>query len=81
MNWVAVVIIYLLSWWTIFFAVLPWGVKSRWESPDDGVKGAEPGAPVEPRLARKALMTSGLALVATLIIAGVLSSGVLNRAD
>lgn len=77
MNWVGVVVIFIMSWWTLFFAVLPWGVKSRWEAEDDGVLGAEAGAPTKPQLMRKALITTGLATAATIIISAIILSGVL----
>jgi hypothetical protein len=44
MNPAGAIVIYVLIWWSVFFAVLPWGVRGRWESDDDGVKGADPGA-------------------------------------
>lgn len=81
MNPVGVIIIFLLSWWMIFFAVLPLGVRGRWESEDDGVKGAEPGAPAAPDLKKKALITTGLAAIATLIISLIGASGVLVPKD
>lgn len=77
MNPVGLIVIFLLSWWMIFFAVLPIGVRSRWESEDDGVKGADPGAPASPDLKKKMLITTGLALIATVIIAAIGASGVL----
>ncbi len=81
MNAVGLIIIFLLSWWMIFFAVLPLGVRGRWESDDDGVKGAEPGAPAAPDLKKKIMITTGLAAIATVIIAAIGASGVLMPKD
>lgn len=81
MNWVGVVVIFTMSWWTLLFAVLPWGVRSRWESEDDGVAGAEAGAPTRPELVRKALITTALATVATAIICAVIVTGVFASKD
>lgn len=60
MSWATGVMVYLVIWWTILFAVLPLGVR-RVENPG---KGEERGAPERPQLARKAIITS--------IVAGVL---------
>lgn len=78
MNIFGGIVIYLVVWWIVFFTVLPWGVQSRWESPDDGVSGAEPGAPVAPDLKRKMLITSAIAFGVWLVIVGVIVSGVIN---
>lgn len=54
--------IYFLVWWTVIFAVLPWGVRSQHE--DDAVDtGTEPGAPQRPLLIRKVLATTVVAAV------------------
>jgi predicted secreted protein len=51
------VAIYLVIWFIVLFAVLPFGVKSQREA-GDVVKGTDPGAPVAPRLLLKALWTT-----------------------
>ena len=71
MSWATGVMVYLVIWWTILFAVLPLGVRQV-ENPG---KGEERGAPERPQLARKAIITS--------IVAAVLWIGFyfLHRAD
>jgi predicted secreted protein len=61
--------LYFVVWWTVLFAVLPFGVQTQAE---DGaiVAGSEPGAPSMPRLAEKALWTT---LVADLVFLGALA--------
>ena len=60
MSWVTAVILYLVVWWVTLFAVLPlWVTPSE---PDD--PGFAAGAPQQPRLLRKALVTT---LAATLV--------------
>jgi predicted secreted protein len=44
--------IYFIIWWTVLFAVLPWGVRSQLES-GSIAPGTDPGAPAIPRLLRK----------------------------
>lgn len=81
MNPVGVAITFALTWWAVFFAVLPFGVRSRWEEADDGVKGADPGAPTAPDLKRKLLTTTLIAAVLTAVIAGVAASGLIRFRD
>ncbi len=54
--------IFLTIWFTVLFAVLPFGVRSQAES-GDIVAGTDPGAPVAPRLLAKAIWTSLVSLV------------------
>jgi len=56
--------VYFTLWWTVLFAVLPFGVKSLEETPGAEIPpGADRGAPVAPMLLRKALATSLIAAV------------------
>jgi predicted secreted protein len=54
--------IYFTIWWVALFAVLPFGVRSQSEEPDRAL-GTDPGAPVAPRLALKALITTGISAI------------------
>lgn len=81
MNPVSVVVIFVLVWWCVFFAMLPIGVKGRWESEVDGVEGADPGAPQDPNLRKKALWTTLAATGITALIVVVNLSGVINFRD
>ncbi len=81
MGPVQIVIIFILVWWCVFFAMLPMGVKSRWESQGDGVAGADPGAPADPGLKRKAILTTGVAAALTAVIAIIIATGAVNFGD
>ena len=59
MSWATGVMVYLVLWWTVLFAVLPLGVR-RVEKPGTG---EEHGAPERPELLRKAIITSAVAAV------------------
>jgi predicted secreted protein len=59
MSWATGIMVYLVLWWTVLFAVLPLGVR-RVERPG---KGQERGAPERPDLLRKAVITSVVAAV------------------
>ncbi|MEM9223126.1 MAG: DUF1467 family protein [Pseudomonadota bacterium] len=66
--------VYFIIWWILLFAVLPWGRRDP--DPEDAtVAGADRGAPAQPRLWRKLIITtigSGFIFAAFL---GVLNSG------
>ena len=57
--------IFVLIWWVVLFAVLPWGIRSQHEG-GEMVPGTDPGAPTTFRLGRKLLWTT---LVAAAIYA------------
>ena len=59
MSWVTGVMVYLVIWWTVLFAILPLGVRRR-ENPG---RGQDRGAPERPDLVRKAIITSIVAAV------------------
>jgi predicted secreted protein len=54
MGWATGLMVYIVIWWIILFAVLPLGVR-RVENP--GI-GQDHGAPEVPQLLRKAIITS-----------------------
>jgi len=56
------VAVYFTVWWIVLFAVLPWGISSQDEARDI-VPGSDPGAPMLPHLAVKALWTTGISAV------------------
>jgi predicted secreted protein len=65
MSLATAIAIYFVIWWTVLFAVLPWGVRSQEESGAVS-KGTDPGAPAIPHLGRKLIWTS---IVAALVFA------------
>jgi len=65
MSLATAVAIYFLIWWTVLFAVLPWGVRSQQEG-GSVAPGTDPGAPAIPRLKRKLVLTT---IVAALVFA------------
>ena len=63
MPWILGLALYFIIWWTLLFAVLPFGVQSQQEAREI-VPGSEPGAPARPRLLLKVLVNT--------VVAGVL---------
>lgn len=59
--------VFVTIWFTVLFAVLPFGVRSQHEA-GDIVAGTDPGAPVAPRLLAKALWTT---LVSAVVFIGL----------
>jgi predicted secreted protein len=57
--WFSQAAIFLLIWFVILFAVLPWGVRQ----PTEPEPGHDPGAPVNPQLGRKAIITTVISLL------------------
>lgn len=66
--------IYLLIWWTMLFAVLPLGVR-RQENPE---QGHDPGAPKEPMLVKKAIITSLVSAIVWLAIYWAMESNMIR---
>ncbi|MBM3647491.1 MAG: DUF1467 family protein [Alphaproteobacteria bacterium] len=59
MRWATGIMVYLVIWWTVLFAVLPLGVR-RVRAPG---RGEDHGAPERPELLRKAIITTVVAAV------------------
>jgi len=57
MNWFEGIVAYVVIWWVVLFAVLPFGVRPA----PEGDPGHAAGAPANPRLALKAAVTTLIA--------------------
>ncbi|MEM1378782.1 MAG: DUF1467 family protein [Pseudomonadota bacterium] len=62
MGWLSAFAIFFIIWWTTLFAVLPFGVRSQAED-NDITMGTEAGAPSNPRIGFKLLMTTGISFL------------------
>ena len=60
--------IYLTIWWTVLFAVLPLGTQTHAEAGIDKGDGGDPGAPVDPKLARKFITTTWVSAIVFAIV-------------
>lgn len=70
----SMIAIFFVVWWLSFVAVLPIGNRSQAEA-GEITAGTEPGAPITPRLGRRLLIATGLAIVMT----GLLMWGMSNE--
>ena len=55
--------IYMIVWWTVLFAVLPFGSKTYAEAGIEVTDGGDPGAPVDPKLKKKLWTTTWVAAI------------------
>ncbi len=74
MNTFATIVTFLVIWWLILFMVLPFGVAP----PDVVEKGHASSAPAKPRLLRKLLITTVLAIVVTIAVQWFVQSGLIE---
>lgn len=70
--------IFLTIWWTVLFAVLPLGVVSHAEAGIDKGDGGDPGAPVDPKLKQKFLLTTAIASVLFALLWGAIHFGLVK---
>ena len=60
MAWTTIVAIYFIIWWTVLFAVLPFGITSQHET-GEIAPGTDPGAPVVTGFKTKLVWTTIIA--------------------
>jgi predicted secreted protein len=61
-------VVYLTLWWIVFLAILPMGTVSHAEAGVDRGDGGDPGAPIEPKIWRKARTATWVAVIPLAII-------------
>ncbi|HEY8618033.1 DUF1467 family protein [Phenylobacterium sp.] len=72
------VAIYITIWWTVLFAVLPWGVTSHAQAGIDRGDGGDPAAPVDPKLKKKFVTTTWISAVLWLVVWAVIHFGLVK---
>ena len=60
------IIVYVMIWWIIFFSLLPVGIQSNKQVFKEKIGGMDPGAPKNPKIGKKYLITT---LITTIIFA------------
>ncbi len=66
-----VIAIYFVIWWTVLFAVLPWGMRTQ-EEEGEVTLGTPESAPANPHILKKAIWTS---IVAAVVMAAAWLAG------
>jgi|TARA_B100001121_G_scaffold251795_1_gene228075 predicted secreted protein len=72
------IIVYVLIWWIIFFSILPVGIQSNKEKFKENIEGIDPGAPKNPRIAKKFLITTIITSIIFIVIYYLVRFNLLN---
>ena len=72
------IIIYVIIWWIIFFSVLPVGIQSNKVKFEEKIEGVDPGAPKNPKIAKKFLITTIITSIIFIVIYYLVESNLLN---
>ena len=71
-------IVYISIWWIVFFSILPIGIKSQNKEFNSDLQGNDPGAPKNPKIAKKFLITTLITSILFLVIYYLVNVGHLN---
>ena len=72
------IIVFVLIWWMIFFSVLPVGIRSKKEKFKEGIDGIDPGAPNNPKIGKKFLITTIITSIIFIVIYYLVKFNLLN---
>ena len=72
------IIVYVLIWWMIFFSVLPVGIQSKKEKFKERFEGIDPGAPNNPKIGKKFLITTIITSIIFIVIYYLVKFNLLN---
>ena len=72
------IIVYVLIWWIIFFSVLPVGIQSNKEKYKERIGGMDPGAPINPKIGKKFLITTIITSTIFIVIYYLVKFEILN---
>ena len=72
------IIVYVSIWWMIFFSVLPVGIKSKKEKFKERIDGIDPGAPNNPKIGKKFLITTIITSIIFSVIYYLVKFNLLN---
>ncbi|QPH54880.1 DUF1467 family protein [Pontivivens ytuae] len=77
MSITSILVVFAVMWFLTLFVVLPIGQRSQ-EEDGNVVPGTPAGAPAEPKMKRKVIITTIWAAILTTIICTVVLSGLLT---
>jgi predicted secreted protein len=81
MSPLSAIAIYFIIWWLVLFIILPFGVRNAHEAGESVEEGNDAGAPVNPRLVRKAIQTTVLATIVFVLFIVVVRGGMITFDD
>lgn len=70
-------VVFLIIWWTVLFTVLPRNIRGQAEE-GEITEGTEPGAPINPDIKAKFILTTKIAVVLWVIVCGIIISGIFD---
>ena len=71
-------IVYISIWWIVFFSVLPIGIESQNAKLGEKMHGNDRGAPKNPKIGKKFLITTLITSIIFLVIYYLVSQNYLN---
>lgn len=74
-------VVFFITWWTVLFAVLPFGVRRHDELGEDQPPGTEAAAPARPMILKKFMWTTAITAVIWVIVYVVIESNVFSFRD
>jgi predicted secreted protein len=80
MSITSAIVLYAVTWFMVFFIVLPIRFVSQGDI-GEVVPGTPAGAPARDIVGRKAKMTTWIAALVWLVLAGIITSGVISVRD
>lgn len=78
MNITAALVLFAVTWFMVFFCVLPVRFKSQAED-GEVTPGTPASAPADPMLGKKAKITTGIAAVVFAGLYALITSGIITR--
>ena len=78
MSVTGLAIIYIIIWWIVFFSVLPIGIKHNEKPFKNNLEGVDPGAPINPKIGKKFLITTLITSIIFIVIYYLVEFNLLN---
>ena len=78
MSITGAIIVYVIIWWIVFFSVLPIGIQSKNEEFKETIKGSDPGAPINPKIDKRFLITTIITSLLFIMVYYLVSSNLIN---
>ncbi len=80
MSFTGSIVVFIILWWLIFFTILPINIKSQLEN-SKVIKGTDPGAPNNPQIVKKIIITTFVVSILFVIIYLLAYLDILNLRD
>ncbi|MFL2889396.1 MAG: DUF1467 family protein [Pelagibacteraceae bacterium] len=71
-------IVYVCIWWIVFFSLLPVGIISEDQKFKESLEGNDPGAPKNPKIVKKFIITTLITTILFISIYYMVSNNYLN---